>query len=220
MRTPLPEIPLADQLEEDILFGRLRPRERLVEDELMERKRATRHAVRQALIEQELRHLVARVPNKGAQVRDFTRDDIHQICRMRDWLHDKAARCIPMPADAAWIERLTALQRLHDSAVQSAEPMAVHRSNSAFHAELFSACGNRYLAQSIHEHAQLSLAYRCHLMTRNDLAAKARDEHWQMIEAITQGDRDRLADLCVAHTKAAQQVYASIQGWSDDVDQP
>jgi DNA-binding GntR family transcriptional regulator len=220
MRTPLPEIPLADQLEEDILFGRLRPRERLVEDELMERKRATRHAVRQALIELELRHLVARVPNKGAQVRDFTRDDIHQICRMRDWLHDKAARCIPMPADAAWIERLTALQRLHDSAVQSAEPMAVHRSNSAFHAELFSACGNRYLAQSIHEHAQLSLAYRCHLMTRNDLAAKARDEHWQMIEAITQGDRDRLADLCVAHTKAAQQVYASIQGWSDDVDQP
>lgn len=215
MTLRLPEPTLADLLEEDILFGRLRPRERLVEDELMERKHATRHAVRQALVELELRHLVARIPNKGAQVRDFSREDIQQICQMRDWLHDKAARCIPMPADPAWIERLKTLQRAHDAAVDAAEPIAVHRSNSAFHAELFSACQNRYLAQSIHEHAQLSLAYRCHLMTRKDLAAKARDEHWQMIDAIAQGDSQRLAELCVAHTKAAQQVYAHIQGWDE-----
>jgi DNA-binding FadR family transcriptional regulator len=37
--------------EEDILFGRLRTRERLIEDERIERFGATRHVVRQALVE-------------------------------------------------------------------------------------------------------------------------------------------------------------------------
>ena len=36
-------------LEHDIIFGRLHPRERLIEDELMERFSAKRHTIRTAL---------------------------------------------------------------------------------------------------------------------------------------------------------------------------
>ena len=207
------DTPIADLLEEDILFGRLRPRERLVEDELMERTGGTRHAVRQALLELEARQLVVRVPNKGAQVRDFTRSDIEQICDMRDWLHEKAARSIPLPADPQWLKTLEQLQAAHDRAVASGDPLAVHRANSAFHHALFAGCGNKYLAQTINEYAQLSLAYRCHLMTRDDLAAQARDEHRAMLEAIRKGDRETLCAICVQHTKPARDVYESVQGW-------
>lgn len=41
-------------LEEDIVFGRLHPRERLTEDELMARFDMKSHAVRQVLVELEL----------------------------------------------------------------------------------------------------------------------------------------------------------------------
>lgn len=204
---------LADLLEEDILFGRLRPRERLVEDELMERTSATRHAVRHALIELEGRNLVVRVPNKGAQVRDFNREDFMQIGQFRDWLHEKAALSIVMPVEPSWIAELESLQKQHDAAVKSGQPMEVHRTNSAFHNALFAACGNRYLAQTIHDYAQMSLAYRCHLMTRKDLAQQARDEHRQMIRAIKNSDSSLLATLCVEHTRAAREVYESVQGW-------
>ena len=204
---------IADRMEEDILFGRLRPRERLVEDEVMERTGATRHAVRQALVELEARSLIVRVPNKGAQVRDFTREDFVQICQFRNWLHEKAAHCIALPADPVWLSKLEALQRQHDAAVESGQPMAVHRTNTAFHDALFAGCGNRYLTQTINEYAKLSLAYRCHLMTRNDLALQARDEHRKMIEAIQKGDKASLATLCVEHTLAARSVYEQIQGW-------
>jgi len=204
---------LTDLFEEDIIFGRLRPRERLVEDDLMERTGATRHAVRSALADMELRHLVIRVPNKGAQVRDFDREDVKQICDMRDWLHERAARAIRFPVDADWLEGLEQLQREHDAAVASSQPMAVHRTNSAFHAALFAGCENHYLAKTINEYAQLSLAYRCHLMTRSDLAHQAAAEHWQMIEALSHGDADKLAEVCVNHTKAARAVYESLQGW-------
>jgi DNA-binding GntR family transcriptional regulator len=207
------DLSLADLLEEDILFGRLRPRERLVEDELMERTRATRHAVRHALVELESRNLVVRVPNKGAQVRDFNREEFMQIGQFRNWLHEKAAISIAMPANPTWIAQLEKLQEQHDVAVKSGQPMAVHRSNSAFHNALFSACGNLYLTRTIHDYAQMSLAYRCHLMTRKDLALQARDEHHQMIKAIKKGDSSLLATLCVEHTRAAREVYESIQGW-------
>ncbi len=44
---------LTCQLEEDIALGRLKPRERLVEDELMSRFDAKRNVVRQVLFELE-----------------------------------------------------------------------------------------------------------------------------------------------------------------------
>ena len=41
----------AGQLEEDIVFGRLHPRERLIEEDISSRFQAKRHVVRQALID-------------------------------------------------------------------------------------------------------------------------------------------------------------------------
>ncbi|MEO7851139.1 MAG: FCD domain-containing protein, partial [Rubrivivax sp.] len=84
---------------------------------------------------------------------------------------------------------------------------------NAFHNTLFAGCGNRYLAQTIYDYSQMSLAYRCHLMTRMDMAGQARDEHQLMVDAIRANDSEQLAQLCVKHTSAARQVYESIQGW-------
>jgi len=71
-----PEPTVADVLqvlEEDIIFGRLAPRERLVEDQLMQRFGAKRHVVRQAIAGLERMQIVSRELNKGARVRDFSR---------------------------------------------------------------------------------------------------------------------------------------------------
>ena len=205
--------PIADVLEQDILFGRLRPRERLIEDELMQRTGATRHAVRQALLELEARHLVTRVPNRGAQVRDFSPDEVRQICEMRDLLHERAALSIALPIDPEWLARLEVLQAAHDEAVRAGSPIDVHRTNTAFHAALFGGCRNQFLTRTINDYAQLSLAYRCHLMTRSDLAEQAREEHHAMLRALRAQDLQALSVLCVSHTKPAQAVYETVQGW-------
>ena len=63
---------LVGRISEDILFGRLLPRERLVEDDIIARTGATRHAVRAALQALARDGLVVHLPNRGAQVRGFT----------------------------------------------------------------------------------------------------------------------------------------------------
>lgn len=205
---------IADALEEDILFGRLRPRERLVEDDLIDRFKATRHHIRQALVELERMGIAVRIPNKGAVVRDFTLDEIEQICAVRELLHAKAASMIPLPSDPALVSKLETLYRAHAAAIERNEPRQIHQINNQFHETLFLACGNAYLARTISEYARLSLAFRCHVMMNPRLAAKARDEHAAMIDALKYGDRKMLIQLCVGHTRMSQAFYMELQGWA------
>ncbi len=84
-------------LEEDIVLGRLHPRERLVEDELIARLGGTRHLVRQALMELDRIGLIDRIPNRGALVRSYTADEVEHLYVLRELLETKAASLIPLP---------------------------------------------------------------------------------------------------------------------------
>ncbi|MEP6701599.1 MAG: GntR family transcriptional regulator [Betaproteobacteria bacterium] len=206
---------IVDALEEDILFGRLRPRERLIEDELIERFKASRHAVRQALVDLERKGMVIRQRNRGAVVRDFTKDEVEHICAVREMLHAQAAAMIPLPPPATLLRRLDRLHGLHSREVERGNPRGIHQVNSEFHDTLFQACGNPYLVETIRDYAQMSLGFRCQLMVNPFLARRARDEHAMMIEALKKGDRAKLVRLCSNHTNAAKEVYFASSGLAD-----
>src|SRR5258708_37944469 len=63
---------ISARLEEDIVLGRLQPRERLVEQDLADRFGTHRAAVRQALFDLDKKGLINRVPNAGALVRSLS----------------------------------------------------------------------------------------------------------------------------------------------------
>ena len=66
-------------LEEDIIFGRLAPGTRLVEDALLARFPVSRHIIRQALYQLEKLGIVTRERNKGAMVRQLSPEEVRQI---------------------------------------------------------------------------------------------------------------------------------------------
>jgi DNA-binding GntR family transcriptional regulator len=199
-------------LEDDILFGRLRTRERLIEDELIERFGATRHVVRLGLAELERQGMIVRHRHRGAVVRDFAREEVEQISSVREVLHSQAAAMIPLPAPASLLRHLTDLVDAHAREVESGNLRGIHQANNAFHEALFEACGNPYLVRTIREYAQMSLVFRCHLMVNPFLARRARDEHRAMLAALKKGDRAKLVRLCVQHTQPSKQVYLAMQG--------
>lgn len=206
---------VAEILTEDILFGRLLPRERLVEDDLVGRLGAKRHVVRAALQSLVAHGLVVHAQNRGAHVRDFSAAEVEEITGMREVLHAEAARRLPMPAAPDLLDRLEAHCTAHAQAVEQGALSAIHRENELFHQVLFDACGNRYLAASIAQHARLSLPFRCHALADPALARQARDEHRAMVAALAAGDRDALVRLCVNHTSFAKRSYGRVQGWQE-----
>jgi DNA-binding GntR family transcriptional regulator len=213
-RTRTAETPavLAARIREDILFGRLLPRERLVEDALIARTGATRHLVRAALQALAKEGLVVHLPNRGAQVRHFDPSEVAAITEVREILHAEAARRIPLPASPALLSALEAIEAAHAEAVARADLSAIHAENERFHETLFAACGNAHLAATIRDHARLSLPFRCHAMADPALAIRARDEHRAMLRALRQGDRDALVRLCTEHTSFATRAYGRLTG--------
>jgi DNA-binding GntR family transcriptional regulator len=203
-------------IEFDILFGRLRPRERLVEDALLQRLvGAKRHVVRQALAELEHMGIVVRTPNRGATVRDFTAEEVEEISELRETLQRRAAQRMKLPAPPALLAELEAIQRRHDKAVQARDPRQIDDANEAFHDKLFGACGNAHLARAIAHYAYLSRAMRLYPLVDRVLLERVRSEHHEMIAALRAGDRRALARLVVDHIQHSKKIYLKVRGAPD-----
>ena len=194
---------------EDIVFGRRRPRERLVEEDLVSQFGAKKHVIRQALVDLERMGLVERIRNKGAMVRDYSPEEVRQIFSVRKLLEAEAVRQIPLPAEPGLISALEELCNEHGEAVEQGDLRKAFRSNIEFHQILSAACGNPYLADAIEQFALKSHAIRSYSLADPELLSNARDDHRHMIEALRVGDRDGLIEICVSHLKPAEQAYIS-----------
>lgn len=198
---------IVDQLEEDIVFGQRHPRERLVEDDLTAGFGAKKHVIRQALADLERMGLVERIRNKGAQVRDYSPDDVRHIFAVRKLLEAEAAQQIPLPADLELIAALENVFSKYSDAVDEGDLRQTFRANIKFHQVLFSACGNPYLVEAIEQFALKSHAIRSYSLTNPDLLRQSREDHRLMIEALREGDRKALVDICIEHLKPSKKAY-------------
>jgi DNA-binding GntR family transcriptional regulator len=156
---------VVSSLEKDIVLGRLHPRERLIEDELMRRFGAKRHVVRRGLADLEQMGIVERVPNRGAMVRAYREEEIQQLYVLRNLLEGHAARLIPMPLGEPDLEDLKKVQVVHDAAVTGGDFGLVFHANVEFHELLFSKTGNVYLADAIRQFASRTHGIRFYCLT-------------------------------------------------------
>ncbi|MCG6931021.1 MAG: GntR family transcriptional regulator [Desulfofustis sp.] len=194
-------------IEHDIIFGRLHPRERLIEDELIERFAVKRHTIRTALNKLEQMGIIIRRRNRGAIVRDFTNLEVDQIYEMRELLQRFAAEKIPLPAKWELISELTAIHEAHSQAVKDNDLPRVYDLNNHFHDTLFSACGNPYLVESINHLSWLAHNIRSYRIGDPENLERARQEHRQMIEALEKGNREEFVRLCLDHILPSKLAY-------------
>jgi len=196
-----------EALELELVLGRLKPRERLVEDELMIRFRAKRHVIRNALIELERLGLVERPRGKGAIVRDYDANEVRDIYDFRADLHRLAVTQMPLPFSQDLLRSLQETADKHELAIENNDLVNVIRHNNLFHDLLFDQCGNRYLVETIRHLAAIAHAIRSYRMGDPRLLDQAAAEHRQMIVAGRSGDREALALLVVQHIEPSKNLY-------------
>lgn len=198
---------IAETLGEDIIFGRLPPGTRLVEDPLMARFGATRHSVRRAIAELSRIGLAVSLPNRGAHVRVLAPADVVQMYEVRELLHREAALRIPLPAPADFIDTLSSLHADYVRHAARGDFGAAHRANDEFHLALLSACGNTYLLGSIRHYMWLSLPVRARRTAAEGHSQAAAHDHTEMLRLLGGHDNAALASLCVSHLQAAKRDY-------------
>jgi DNA-binding GntR family transcriptional regulator len=202
-------------MQRQIIAGQLRPRERLVEDEIIARTGATRHAVRRAFDELERMGLVIRQPNKGVQVRDYSIVEVEELYEIRECLETRAAARFNRPASAELTAQLTDIATRHRQASREQRFAEVFSLNNSFHEVLYRAAGNQQLADAILHYTFATHPIRTRAFPSEELREIAIAEHFAMIDAIAQGDGGALAEIIRSHITRPKDFYlkaTSIQG--------
>jgi DNA-binding GntR family transcriptional regulator len=195
------------RLLEDIIFGRLAPGARLVEDNLMARYGASRHYIRLALVQLERIGVARREKNVGATVCSYSADEVRQIYEVREMLTRQAALRIALPASPELIDRLKAIQTDYVRHAEAGNLTGIHETNDAFHIALFSACGNPYLVRALRDYMGLTLPMRARNLADREGLALSRRQHDIMIELLAGTDAWALAQLCVDHMQYSKADY-------------
>jgi DNA-binding GntR family transcriptional regulator len=194
-------------LEQDIVYGRLNPRERLIEDDLRERFNATRHAVRQALASLKEMGLVDYKKNYGSSVRSYSVEEVLNIYRVRCILESNAVYEINFPVGEDRLVELENIQRRHDASIKIGDMRKVFEANVAFHRYFFSLVDNPVLASEIEYFANRVHAIRFISAANPDYLERSRQDHWELTKALRKQDSKQLAKLCEQHILPSRDMY-------------
>lgn len=194
-------------LKDDIVFGRLHPRERLVELDLADRFGCNRANIREALNELAKLGLVEYVANKGASVVDLTITDIKEIYRVRIELEALAAEWIPVPVASHDVDALSAIQEKHRQAVLGKDFPAIFEHNASFHEALNGLCGNTHLMRLIREMAVRALPIRYSAYMSEEYLNDVMQDHMDIVQALRDGEQEALVSVIRRHNQRGLDWY-------------
>ncbi len=196
-----------EDLKKGIISGKYRSGVRLVEDSVIETTGATRHAVRKAFDEIARLGLAIRYPNRGVQVRSFSRSEILDIYEVRECLELKAIGGYTEPAEKELVEKLKAIVARHEKAVADNKLAEMFNLNNLLHETIYQKCGNKFLLAAIQQHSLFSHLIHTNSIQSRELRGAGVDDHWAMIEAIEKGDQRQLARTLRNHMRRFRDYY-------------
>ena len=197
---------VSKEIEEAILSGQFKPRERLIEMDLLSRFGVSRTVIREALKKLEAKQLVRSIPYRGVVVADLTVEEIEEIYFVRSELEKIAAQRVLSNITQKEIQSLKQLSRGIERHLRERTHQMIER-DSEFHRAIFKACGNRYLYEIID-----FLRTKAHIVRFNAWSLPHRIEqsiveHREMIKAIENRDFPQFEKRIVKHLTYAKKSY-------------
>jgi DNA-binding GntR family transcriptional regulator len=199
---------ISREIEDAILSGQFKPRERLVEMDLIERFGVSRTVIREALKRLEAKGLIRTAPYRGAVVADLTVEEIEEIYFLRAELEKIAARLVLKHITPAEIQQLKKLSKEVERHLRSKTHQMIEV-DSEFHRTMFKVCRNSYLYDMIDY-----LRTKAHIVRYNAWSLPHRIEqsileHREMIRAIEDRNLSQFERLILRHLTFSKNSYLS-----------
>ena len=184
------------RLREDIVSGRLRPNERLVESDISQRMKISRTPVREALKLLETQGYLSRMPSGGLIVTDHSPSQIRNLYEIREALETMALKLACQRATEREIEQAKELHERMFETVKKRDINQFIELNSAFHNQLFSSCGNEQLWSLLRTFRDQYFDRRLvHVFNTSDWHNMPK-QHQKLLDAVRQRN-PRLAEKAV-----------------------
>ena len=200
------------KLENAILSGYFKPRERLIERDLLAHFDVSRTIIREVLKMLEGKGLVRITPYRGAIVVDLSAEEVEEIFFLRQKLEAIAARLVVENITRIEIQRLKKLCKELEKHLSKKTDQMIEKDNE-FHRALFQASGNSHLNEMI-DH----LGTKVHMVKFNAWSLPNRiehsiSEHRAMIAALERRDAEAFEKLVIEHLLFSKNSYmAQLKG--------
>ena len=201
-------IRVTKEIEEAILSGQFKPRERLIEMDLITKFGVSRTVIREALKKLEAKGLIRTTPYRGAMVADLTVEEVEEIYFVRAELERIAARLVLKHITEKEIQELKRLSKEVERNLRKKTHQMIEK-DSEFHRTLFKISRNRYLSEMID-----FLRTKAHIVRFNAWSLPHRIEqsileHREMIRAIEDRNLSQFEKLIVKHLIFSKDSYMS-----------
>ncbi len=193
---------IADALREQIIAGRLRPGERLVESQIASHLQTSRGPVRDALRQLEHEGLVASLPYKGAVVVGISDEEIRVLISLRTVLECFSfAKALRIMGDSELAELSKIVWQMERAAARK-DLEGVVEADLRFHESVLEMSGLPHTVQVWRCIAPRIRAYFRRFDENQDLQAVVA-EHRELFDALVVGKEDELLRILVKHIDVA-----------------
>ena len=188
-----------DQLEDDIVNGRMRPGEQVQIEALMQRFAVSRTPVREALQQLENSGLVEVLPKRGTFVAKVGIPELVHMFEVMAELEAMCARLAARRAPEPTLEDIRGALLACEREATSNDANAYYYANEQFHGLIYQACGNPFLVQqTLALKNRLKPYRRLQLRMRNRIQ-QSLGEHREIVRALYEGNAEAAAQAARDH---------------------
>ncbi len=207
-------------IRERVLSGEYPAGSRLREEELAEAVGVSRTPVREALRRLDAEGVVEFVPNRGAKVAVWSRQDLEEIFSLRALLEGYGARLAASKMEPAELEELAALADQMETIARRGieghyDQMALL--NGRFHRLVVEAARNRRLATLVGSIVELPLQQRTLRRYSDEDLTRSMRQHRELIDALAAGDTKWAEAVMQAHVLAARHALEATGRAAEDL---
>lgn len=199
IKTPLMRETIFKEIRKQILFGEMKPGQKIIEMELAEQLGVSRTPVREALHKLELERLVKIVPRKHCIVIGLTNENIKEIHMIRSLLEPVAAS---KAAEKITDEELDTLSKILDESEIYFENKNIEgliHANDVFHnliIEISESPRIIDILENLHDYVE---RFRYAFMSREDLAIRSLKEHREIFKHLKLRDSVKTREAVEKH---------------------
>lgn len=205
---------IATLVRDSVIEGKLKPGERVTEDEIASSLGVSRTPIREAFLQLEQEGFLTVHPRKGAVVTELSLLDAQETYLIKGALEAEAARLAIEHVSDEDVEHLEALNRQMEK-IAASESKNYRRFldlNSRFHHNLCEFSKNQKLIKIISTLRKQTLRYNYIYVSLLSHLQQSVDEHWKIIRYIKEKNGDKLEQLVKVHGETARMaLYEFIQ---------
>jgi DNA-binding GntR family transcriptional regulator len=197
---------IVDFIKDSVVAGRLKPGERVPEQEIAENFGISRTPIREAFRQLESEGFITVTPRKGAVVSPITDRDVREFYAIKGLLEGHAARTACAKLTEKEMKRLDALNAQMLKCAERDDVKGFFRLDAQFHGTFLKACGNEKLLALVNHLVQQFERFR---ITALSLPGRMKDsvgQHLAIIEAFKKGDTALVETLVRANAERGRDV--------------